>query len=176
EEGVLVVKAANLVTLLPLIKKIKEWGEDNIAYAQFSCSDFHYLSVLDRKNIYLSQLESLLKYPLQSHRKHSTLRLTFQEGEPLSLNPHYAFGDMRCRVLSKLLFEGITRIDANGVPQLAAAEKMQRSQDGLTYLFRLRSHHWSNGEKVTAFHFINSWRSILKNLHFSSGSEFLFMI
>ncbi|MFZ0565029.1 MAG: peptide ABC transporter substrate-binding protein [Chlamydiales bacterium] len=176
EEGILVVKTANLVTLLPLIKKIKEWGEGNIAYAQFSCSDFHYLSVLDRKNIYLSQLESLLKYPLQSHRKHSTLRLTFQEEEPLSLNPHYAFGDMRCRVLSKLLFEGITRIDAHGAPQLAAAEKMHLSQDGLTYLFKLRPHHWSNGEKVTAFHFVNSWRSVLKNIHFSSSAEFLFMI
>ncbi|MFZ0565995.1 MAG: peptide ABC transporter substrate-binding protein, partial [Chlamydiales bacterium] len=162
--------------LLPLINKIKEWGEDNIAYAQFSCSDFHYLSVLDRKNIYLSQLESLLKSPLQSRQKHSTLRLTFQEGEPLSINPHYAFGDIHCRVLCKLLFEGITRIDAYGAPQLAAAEKMQRSQDGLTYLFKLRPHHWSNGEKVTAFHFVNSWRSILKNLHFSSASEFLFMI
>ncbi|MFZ0564879.1 MAG: peptide ABC transporter substrate-binding protein, partial [Chlamydiales bacterium] len=176
EEGILVVKTSNLVTLLPLINKIKEWGEDNITYAQFSCSDFHYLCALDRKNIYLSQLESLLKYPLQSRRKHSTLRLIFQEGEPLSLNPHYAFGDMRCRVLSKLLFEGITRIDAHGAPQLAAAEKMHRTQDGLTYLFKLRPHHWSNGEKVTPFHFVNSWCSILNNLHFSSGSEFLFMI
>ncbi|MFZ0566260.1 MAG: peptide ABC transporter substrate-binding protein [Chlamydiales bacterium] len=176
EKDILVVKTAKLVTLLPLINKIKEWEEEEIAYAQFSCSDFHYLCVLDRKNIYLSQLESLLKSPLQSRRKHSTLRLTFQEGEPLSLNPHYAFGDMRCRVLSKLLFEGITRIDAHGAPQLAAAEKMQRSQDGLTYLFKLRLHHWSNGEKVTAFHFVNSWHSILKNLHFSSSAEFLFMI
>ena len=58
------------------------------------------------------------------------------------------------------LFEGLTEIDPatlNAVP--AAAEKWSVSDDGKTWTFHLRKDaKWSNGKRVTAADFVNSWK------------------
>ncbi|MFZ0566149.1 MAG: peptide ABC transporter substrate-binding protein [Chlamydiales bacterium] len=172
-EEVLIVKMTNYSALFHLINKVKTMKEP-IVYVQLSLSEVHYLCILSRKNMHFSQLEMLLTQPTQQPQRQ--LRLTFQEGEPPSLNPHYAFGDMRCRILSKLLFEGLTRIDMNGDPKLASAKTMSCSEDGLVYIFKLRSYCWSNGEKLTAFQFVESWQSILLNPNFAGHLESFFVI
>ncbi len=61
------------------------------------------------------------------------------------------------------LFEGLTAIDETtslAVP--AAAESWDVSTDGLVWTFHLREGlHWSNGERLTADDFVQSWRRIL---------------
>ncbi len=60
------------------------------------------------------------------------------------------------------LYEGLTEIDPatlNAVP--AAAEKWSVSNDGRTWTFHLRKDAmWSNGRRVTASDFVNSWKRV----------------
>lgn len=118
-----------------------------VGQAAVDLGGFHYYCMFCPKGLDLHSF--LTKSPLVK-KKTSTLRLLFQEGAPPSLNPYHSYGDMRCRVLSKLLFEGLTRLNAASVPEPAGAEEISVSQDGLKYTFRLRPSHWSNGEKVSA--------------------------
>ncbi len=101
------------------------------------------------------QIEESFCHPVFPKRER-TLRLNFQEGPPPSLNPHYSNVDIRCCVLHRLIFEGLTRIDPTGEPSLAAAQDVSISSDGCCYTFTLRPSRWSNGEKVRADHFVNS--------------------
>ncbi|MFL6374399.1 MAG: peptide ABC transporter substrate-binding protein [Pyrinomonadaceae bacterium] len=61
------------------------------------------------------------------------------------------------------LFEGLTEIDPatlNAVP--AAAEKWSVSADGKTWTFHLRKDaKWSNGKRLTASDFVNSWKRVV---------------
>ncbi len=102
------------------------------------------------------------------------LKLLFQEGRPPSLNPCHTFGEMRCRVLSKLLFEGLTRLDQHGNPELAGAAAILRSPDGYSYHFKLKPSYWSNGEKVTSVDYVMSVQYALSDL--MSHPELLFML
>ena len=81
---------------------------------------------------------------------------------------------MRCRILSKLLFEGLTRLNNLGQPELAGACRINISQDGLTYTFNLRPSHWSNGEKVSAADYVMSLQCALSD--HVSHPELLFII
>lgn len=55
-------------------------------------------------------------------------------------------------------FEGLYRLDKNGVPEPAAAESVDISDDGLTYTFHLREGlTWSDGTPLTANDFVYSW-------------------
>ncbi len=55
-------------------------------------------------------------------------------------------------------FEGLMRLDENGVPQCAQAESYEISDDQLTYTFTLRDGlTWSDGSAVTANDFVYSW-------------------
>jgi oligopeptide transport system substrate-binding protein len=92
-------------------------------------------------------------------QKHSAkmLRINFQDGDLPSIHPHLGI-DYRMRSLQSALFEGLTRMDKKGVPQPAAAEKINISDDQTRYTFTLRSSRWSNGEPVTAFQFEKAWK------------------
>lgn len=100
------------------------------------------------------------------------LRLVFQEGAPLSLNPYYASADMRCRVVSKLLFEGLMRFNAQGELELATAASVE--ERGTCYTFRLRPSYWSNGERVSAHDFVLGFQLALRDP--ISHPEWLFTI
>lgn len=85
------------------------------------------------------------------------------QGDPTSLHPHLGI-DLNCRCLQKAVFEGLTRLNACGIPELAGAEKIETSDDQLRYTFTLRSYKWSNGEEVKAKHFADAWKAgIAKN-------------
>lgn len=102
------------------------------------------------------------------------LRLAFQEGPPPSLNPHYSSSDMRSRLVNKMLFEGLTRLNGAGEPELTGASSYEKSTDERVYTFHLRETSWSNGEKVRSDQYAHSWRAALES--FISHPEVLFCI
>ncbi len=172
--GILVVKTSNSSDLLRLSSKAKEC--DCGTYAQVHLAGFHYFCFLDTTKKYIYQLRALLKSPASPHEKKLSLQLFFQDGAPLSLNPHYFAKDMRCKLIGKLLFEGLTRLNEEGIPVLAGAEHMRCSQDKLSYTFTLRPHRWSNGEKVSAFHYVQAWKQALLSPYGGNRSDVFLII
>jgi oligopeptide transport system substrate-binding protein len=77
--------------------------------------------------------------------------------EPPSLNPGLAKDSTSGTVLRNL-FEGLTRINLKGEPEMAAAEKVDVSEDQKTYTFTLRDATWTNGDPVTANDFVYAWK------------------
>ena len=80
--------------------------------------------------------------------------------EPATLDPR------RSRTLTevtmcRMLFEGLTRSSKKGETELALAEAVEISDDGLEYVFHLRNSFWSNGQPVTSYDFAKSWKMIL---------------
>jgi oligopeptide transport system substrate-binding protein len=88
-----------------------------------------------------------------------TVRLYLQ-AEPISLDPRKG-GDRRTQVLTRELFEGLTRIGKNGHPELAIADSVTISEDKKIYTFHLRPALWSNGQEVSAHDFVFAWRGAL---------------
>jgi oligopeptide transport system substrate-binding protein len=81
--------------------------------------------------------------------------------EPESLDPHGARSEAALTILRDL-YEGLTEISAEGTPVLAAADRVDVSGDGITYVFHLRAGaRWSNGEPVVAEDFVASWRRLV---------------
>ena len=71
------------------------------------------------------------------------------------------------------LFEGMTAYDVKDKlqPIPAAAEKIDKSDDGLTYTFHLRPDgRWSNGDRVVADDFVFAWTRALRP---STGSDYI---
>ena len=62
----------------------------------------------------------------------------------------------------RALFEGLTETDAQTLQAVpAAAEKWSSSDDFRTWTFHLRKDaRWSNGDNVTAFDFVTSWKRL----------------
>ncbi len=77
-----------------------------------------------------------------------------------SLHPHTGI-DAMCRNFQKALFEGLTRLTPEGIPELAGAEKLDISHSQTRYTFRIRPMVWTNGEEVTAFHFERTWKAAI---------------
>src|ERR1700733_2712435 len=88
-----------------------------------------------------------------------TLRLAIPH-DLASLDPRNA-SDIVSLTLSKMLFDGLTRINAEGKPELAVASTVTVSEDGRQYTFVLKETHWSNGDLVTAQAFARTWLSML---------------
>ncbi len=78
--------------------------------------------------------------------------------------------------IPRMLFEGLTRIDADGTPILAAAENLNVSTDQKTYTFTLRKAKWSNGDKVTSKDYLHAWSSSLNPSFPSPMANQLFII
>lgn len=76
--------------------------------------------------------------------------------EPETLDPMLADDTHAFNVLVDL-YEGLVAEDANGRLVPGVAQSWSISDDGLSYQFQLRSEaRWSNGEPVTASHFVNA--------------------
>ncbi|MNO13531.1 Oligopeptide-binding protein OppA precursor [compost metagenome] len=69
--------------------------------------------------------------------------------------------------------EGLYTIDADGVPQLAMAEKVDLSDDGMKYTFTIRDAKWSNGTPVTANDFEFAWKRLVNP---ETASEYSFIM
>lgn len=84
------------------------------------------------------------------------------KSEPQDLDPHVVEGTGEHNIIMALL-EGLTTEDPQTLePVPGVAERWDISADGLVYTFHLRaSARWSNGDRVTAQDFLNSYRRIL---------------
>lgn len=82
------------------------------------------------------------------------------ETEVHSLDPRVGVDVSTCLIL-KMLFEGLIRIGLDGKPHPAIAERYEISEDKKTYIFHLRPSFWSNGDRITAYDFENSWKHIV---------------
>jgi oligopeptide transport system substrate-binding protein len=95
--------------------------------------------------------------------------------DPATLDPRRA-RDLNEVTICRMLFEGLTRTSKEGKTELALAEAVEISDDGLEYVFHLRSAFWSNGDPVTSFDFAESWKSTLSPLFPSDIAYQLYLI
>lgn len=144
---------------LPRLFHLDQGLKNHLTFTQISFGKYHYHCVLSHS---CSNADSLIQTAPRQKRPQKTFRFNLAEGAPTSLNPYHSSSDMRCRVLSKLLFEGLFRLNADQQPELAGAESYQVSEEGTLYQFKLRPHRWSNGEIVTAMDYVNSLKKALK--------------
>lgn len=100
-----------------------------------------------------------------------TLKVQF-DVEVASMDPQIAVDGTSFEVIAAVT-EGLYSVDAAGTPILAAAKSAEKSEDGLTYKFKLRDNKWSNGTKVTAKDFVFAWRRLSDP---KTASEYGFMI
>ncbi|MEI3604307.1 peptide ABC transporter substrate-binding protein [Pseudogracilibacillus sp. SE30717A] len=83
------------------------------------------------------------------------------KSEPPSLHPGTSSDTTSSAVLDQI-FEGLTRVNLEGEPELAMAEEVDVSDDGLTYTFKIREDaKWTNGDPVTAEDFEYAWKWVL---------------
>ncbi|MCB1109625.1 MAG: hypothetical protein KDK64_01470, partial [Chlamydiia bacterium] len=78
--------------------------------------------------------------------------------------------------LNFMLYEGLTRLEADGTISYALAEKVKISRDQKKYLFILKPAMWSDGSPLTAYHFEAAWKSTLDPTFMSRSSHLLFPI
>ena len=82
-------------------------------------------------------------------------------GEPGSLDNHKAKTN-QANDVQRDIGEGLTGYAADGTLEMAAAERVEISEDGLQYTFWLRPEgRWSNGDQVTAQDFVYSFRRLV---------------
>ena len=104
-------------------------------------------------------VEKALEDAKNSLSLHKTLRLSLSC--PVHLLDPRVGTDFISGIVIKMLYEGLMRLDSSGNPSLAAAERIDISQDGLRYTFTLRDSVWSNGRPVTAYDFEYAWKKVL---------------
>jgi oligopeptide transport system substrate-binding protein len=80
--------------------------------------------------------------------------------EPSTLDPALATGIAENRVLSAI-YEGLVMPDGVGGILPGVAQSWEKSEDGLTYTFKLREASWSDGAPITARDCAASWRRAL---------------
>ncbi|MBF5060232.1 peptide ABC transporter substrate-binding protein [Candidatus Neptunochlamydia vexilliferae] len=63
--------------------------------------------------------------------------------------------------LSFMLYEGLTRVEADGKVTPALAKEIKISKDKKSYIFTLKEAMWSDGSPLTAYHFEQAWKRVL---------------
>ena len=88
--------------------------------------------------------------------------LIFVNGaEPETLDPSIITGQPEGRIVNAL-FEGLTTFNARGEPGPGMAEFWTISEDRKTYAFKIRPDaKWSDGRRLTAHDFVESWKRTL---------------
>ncbi len=102
------------------------------------------------------------------------LRMPLSES-PETLDPRHV-QSLNAHTIAKMLFDGLTRIDAGGKPIPSVAAKIVTTDDGLLYTFFLRDTYWSDGIAVTAFDFEYAWKSSLSPDSPATMASMLFCI
>lgn len=88
-----------------------------------------------------------------------TLRISFAS-YPTSLDPRMS-GDFVSATMVGLLYDGLTRCLPDGSPEPALADSVEISDDLKSYVFSLREAYWSDGRRVVARDFEQSWKQQL---------------
>ncbi len=103
--------------------------------------------------------------------RRASMRTVFAS-DPLTIDPRKN-ADIFSSYLQKMVFEGLTRLEEEGKIVPGLAEKVDVSEDGLTYRFHLRDAQWTDGHPITAYDFEYSWKKVL-DPKFGAPSAFLF--
>ncbi|MGG1663341.1 peptide ABC transporter substrate-binding protein [Brevibacillus sp. NRS-1366] len=82
----------------------------------------------------------------------------------------------RATALVRATFDGLTRLGPDGKVQLSMANRIDVSDDLLTYTFHLRDAKWSNGDPVTAGDFEYAWKRVLNPETESSYAYMLYPV
>ena len=110
----------------------------------------------------------------------ATAENTSAAGDPLkvhidvevaSMDPQVAVDGTSFEVLAAVT-DGLYSLDADGSAIPAMADKVEKSEDGLTYTVTLKDAKWSNGTPVTANDFVFAWRRLVDP---KTASEYAFM-
>ncbi len=112
-----------------------------------------------KQNLIIATLHEAIKKWVLKIQNQQVLNLSFLE-LPQSLDPRLA-GDDYSHTITKMLFEGLTRLSETGKPELAAARSVEISKDLKSYLFKLKKCYWSDGSPVCAQDFAYTWKKIL---------------
>jgi oligopeptide transport system substrate-binding protein len=88
------------------------------------------------------------------------LHISFLNNLPKFIHPSIS-RDSETTTLAKALFEGLTRINLDGIVELGIAEKIELSKCKTKYTIYLRQSKWSNNETCKASHFINAWKAAI---------------
>lgn len=103
------------------------------------------------------------------------LRFNFAFGDLPTLHPHIGI-DLRGRSIGKAIFEGLTRLNAEGALEFAGAKEIEISESKTLYTFHLRPNHWSNGEPVLASDYEKTWKHALTFGSDCRFGEYFFII
>ncbi len=96
--------------------------------------------------------------------------------EPDSLDPQKA-RTFESQTLLRDLYECLTSLDKQAAPAPGVAREWTRSEDGLTYMFRLRPNaRWSNGDPVVAEDFVFALRRLVDPATASQYAQFVDVI
>ncbi|MFM2042010.1 MAG: hypothetical protein RLY86_586 [Pseudomonadota bacterium] len=96
--------------------------------------------------------------------------------EPETLDPHKSTGVPESYIQYDL-FEGLMVPDGKGGHVQGAAERIEVSEDLLTYTFHLRANgKWSDGTPVTADDYVFSWRRLVDPKTGSKYAHFLWPV
>jgi len=94
--------------------------------------------------------------------------------EPQGLDPHIVTGVPEHYIISALLEGLVVEDPVDLTPQPGVAESWTVSDDGKTYVFRIRADaRWSNGDPVTANDFVYSWMRLLSP---ALGAEYAYQL
>lgn len=94
-----------------------------------------------------------------SEKNLSTLRVNICS-DPATLDPRKVC-DLNSATLNILLYEGLMRQEPDKKKDLGIAESVKISNDGLKYTFTLKKAYWSNGNPITTYDFIQTFKDML---------------
>jgi len=80
--------------------------------------------------------------------------------EVASMDPQIATDGTSFEAISAVT-EGLYSVDAEGSAIPAMVDTVDKSEDGMTYTFKLKDANWSNGTPVTAEDFVFAWRRLV---------------
>ena len=92
-----------------------------------------------------------------------------------SLDPRIG-GESVSGDLIRLLFEGLTRFNQNGMIENAMAESIEVSSNSKQYIFKLRSSFWNDGSSVSAYDFEYAWKKILSPNFKTAFAHYFYLI
>ncbi|MBI3211380.1 MAG: peptide ABC transporter substrate-binding protein [Simkania negevensis] len=141
------------ITQASLISAIATFqGTSNLGYIyQESC--------LEKRREFLQAIGKAVQQWQQRVQGTQILKLSVLN-LPISLDPRLG-GDEKSGNVLRMLYEGLMRIGADGMPGYGVAESFTLSKNLKQYIFYLRNSYWSNGMKVTAYDFEYTWKKIL---------------
>ncbi len=109
----------------------------------------------------LSLLLILLLSSGCSERPSGSLTVSVIGGEARAGNPNRQALDAPAEVMTGALMQGLVQFDAQGEIEPALAERWIVTDDGRSYIFRIRKATWSDGSPVTAAQVAQSLRTSL---------------